>query len=259
MADSGVTLDLAHVQPEARAIVERAARVYVAHTRPWLVGLLLHGSAVKGGFILGCSDVDFQLYLRDDAFEADGALPLELTLALHRDLARIDPAPFNYLQCFAHGSSLPAGQVGPIPGVYALLTGALPIPEATAEELVASASAALGRLIIPPEKLTSGLLDHGEGRLERHVRLLCTDIWPTLYHVLAVRDRDPIRMWGLAKPMAIAQLSPATPMGAAIRAFYDALVAYYPSHADAEAGLRVIERGVAFLRAARTWWTSPRR
>ena len=58
MADSGVTLDLAHVQPEARAIVERAARVYVAHTRPWLVGLLLHGSAVNGGFILGCSDVD---------------------------------------------------------------------------------------------------------------------------------------------------------------------------------------------------------
>ena len=144
-------------------------------------------------------------------------------------------------------------------GDKALLTGALPLPEATAEELVASASAALGRLIIPPAKLTSGLLDHGEGRLERHVRLLCTDIWPTLYHVLAVRDRDPIRMWGLAKPMAIAQLSPATPMGAAIRAFYDALVAYYPSHADAEAGLRVIERGVAFLRAARTWWTSPRR
>ena len=61
MADSGVTLDLAHVQPEARAIVERAARVYVAHTRPWLVGLLLHGSAVNGGFILGCSDVDFHI------------------------------------------------------------------------------------------------------------------------------------------------------------------------------------------------------
>jgi hypothetical protein len=254
MAEPGVTLDLARVRPEAREIVARAARVYVAHTRQWFVGLLLHGSAFKGGSILGCSDVDFQLYLRDDAFTGDGELPLALTLALHRDLARVDPAPFNYLQCFAHGSRLPAGQVGPIPGAYTMLAGRLPVPEATAEQILSSARTALDGLRVPPAKLTASLLDHGEGRLERHVRLLCTDIWPTLFHVLALQDGEPIRIWGLPKPEAIALLPAGTPTGDAIRAFYDALRVYYPAHTDAEAGLRVIEQGATFLRTVQVWW-----
>ena len=51
-------LDLSGVQPEARPIVEAASAVYLQHLRPWLLGLLLHGSALKGGYIPGCSDID---------------------------------------------------------------------------------------------------------------------------------------------------------------------------------------------------------
>lgn len=254
MPEPAIAIDLSAAQPEARAIVARAANVYIAHTRRWFVALLLHGSAFKGGIIPGCSDIDFQLYMRDDALNADGTLPLELAMALHRDLAGIDPAPFNYLQCFARGSVLPPGLVGPIPGAYALLGGALPVAEATSEQLLSSARAALGRLRVPPEKLAASLLDHGENRLERHVRLLCTDVWPTLYHVLVVQSGDPIDVWGLPKPDAIAQLPAGMPLGGAIREFYAALLDYYPAHTDALAGLRVIERGVAFLRAVQAWW-----
>ncbi len=47
------SLNLAGVQPEARPIVEAACTVYLRHTRPWLIGLVIHGSALKGGFIAG--------------------------------------------------------------------------------------------------------------------------------------------------------------------------------------------------------------
>ncbi len=56
-------IDISGMVPEARPIVQEAAAVYLKYTQPWFVGLIAHGSAVKGGFIPGCSDIDFQLYL----------------------------------------------------------------------------------------------------------------------------------------------------------------------------------------------------
>lgn len=53
-------IDISPVVPAAQASVLRAAEVFERHTGPWLVGLLIHGSALKGGFIPGCSDIDLQ-------------------------------------------------------------------------------------------------------------------------------------------------------------------------------------------------------
>jgi len=61
-------MKLLRLSIEVRPIVQAAAAVYVKHTTPWLVGLIVHGSAVKGGYIPGCSDIDFQLYLDEAAF-----------------------------------------------------------------------------------------------------------------------------------------------------------------------------------------------
>jgi hypothetical protein len=91
-------IDVSRVAAEARPVVQQAAAVYLRHTQPWFVGLLIHGSALKGGFIAGCSDVDLQLYLDASAFTSDGQLPLDLCLAIYPDLATVDPAPFRYLQ-----------------------------------------------------------------------------------------------------------------------------------------------------------------
>lgn len=91
-------LDLSRVVPAARPVIEAAAQVYLRHTEQWLLGLLIHGSALKGGFISGCSDIDLQIYLRSEAFTLYGQLPLEICSAIQRDLARIDPHPFQYIQ-----------------------------------------------------------------------------------------------------------------------------------------------------------------
>lgn len=160
-------LDLSGVIPEARPIVQAAVDVYLRHTHEWFVGLIAHGSTVKGSFIPGCSDIDLQLYLEPSAFTGDGYLPLALTLAIHYDLATINPAPFAYIQCYAHPCRLPAGQVGPIPGTYAILAGRLPIPEATAADLTRGAHDTLAAINPFLNKLTASLLEHGDGRFER--------------------------------------------------------------------------------------------
>jgi len=156
-------VDVAPLLPAAQPIVSRAAEVYLAHSRPWFVGLIVHGSALKGGAIPGCSDIDLQLYLRADAFDEHGDLPLSVALAIHRELSGIDPAPFQYIQCYP----LPASPIdvmprftAPVPGGYHVLAGRLPIPEATAAELVEDARMALSAAA-GPRGAANHLLQHG--------------------------------------------------------------------------------------------------
>ncbi|MGD8627112.1 MAG: hypothetical protein PVF47_10740 [Anaerolineae bacterium] len=254
-----LAVDLSGLVPEARPIVDRVAGVYMRRMAPWFVGLLAHGSAVKGGYIPGCSDVDLQLYLADDAFDPRGQLPLALGLAVRRDLEPIDTAPFRYVQCYARDCGPRAGWVGPIPGAYHLVAGRLPIPEATAAELRASAARALAVLNPFPSHIMGRLLGHGSERLARSLRLLCTQVWPVLYHVLAVQAADAVAVWNLTKEQAIAALPPASSLRREAEAFHRAVWAYYPAENSLEGALTLIEHGVNFLGAAKAWWLTQER
>jgi hypothetical protein len=249
-------LDLSGLIAEARPIVGPVARVYLTHTAPWFIGLIAHGSAVKGGVIAGCSDVDLQLYLEQPAFSWHGQLPLELGFAIRRDLEGIDLTPFRYVQCYPYTSQLPANWVGPVPGAYHLLAGRLPVAEATDQDLRASARQALAELNPAPDFLMGKLLGPGGVRLERSIRLLCTKVWPVLYQVLTLQalDETPIELWCLPKEQAIRRLPAGTALRNQIDAFYQAVWAYYPTEDSLENALSLIQHGVAFLQAARSWW-----
>ena len=84
---AGNTLDVSRLAPEAHPIARAVAEVFLAHTRPWFIGLVCFGSAARGGVIPGASDLDFHLYLDDAAFSEEGNLPLDLCMAIQRDLA----------------------------------------------------------------------------------------------------------------------------------------------------------------------------
>jgi hypothetical protein len=251
-------LDVSGVIPEARPIVQRAAAVYLKHTGPWFVGLLVHGSAVKGGAIPGCSDVDFQLYLDPAAFAWHGQLPLELAFAIRRELEAIDLAPFRYLQCYPRRPQPEEGLVGPIPGGYYLVAGRLPVPEATAEQLRESAVQALSRLDPAPAFLVGELLGAGGVRLARKLRLLCTIVWPVLYHVLTLQHLDAIAMWRLPKDRAIEWLPQGTALHESASRFHRSVRSYYPAEESLEGAFALVEAGVAFLEAACSWWNTNR-
>jgi hypothetical protein len=249
-------LDLAGLTPEARPVVERAAAVYLRRTAPWFIGLVAHGSAVKGGVIPGCSDVDLQLYLEDAAFAGRSHLPLEIALAIHRELDGIDLGPFRYLQCYVQRSTLPDGYVGPVPGAYILLAGRLPVPEATARELCRSAARSLAELDASPAFLVGGLLGPGGGRLARNLRLLCTKVWPALFQVLTLMHdkEDAVGLWCLPKERALQRLPEGTALSHHARSFYAAVQAYYPAESSVELAQAMIRHGIGFLDAARAWW-----
>lgn len=248
-------LALERVVPEARQIVQAAAEVYLRHTEQWCIGLLIHGSALKGGFIPGCSDVDLQLYLQPEAFTAYGQLPLEICCTIQRDLASIDPRPFQYIQGYALPPIVRPGYIAAIPGTYHMLTGTLPVPEASEEDLQRSARTALTGMDRLISNYCRGLLDHGAGKLERQVRFLCTDVGPTLCHILTIQEQNGIHVWSLPKPEVIALLPQESPLALRTRAFYQLLQTYYSLENSLENAIRVIEAGIAFFEEVKIWQT----
>jgi hypothetical protein len=244
--------DVTGLQPEAQSIVHAASNVYLTYTSSWFIGLIAHGSAAKGGFIPGCSDIDLQLYLEDTAFSEQGQLPLAICMAIQRELAKIDPWPFHYIQCYALPPHAQPDKIGPIPGAYRIIAGMLPIPEATAEQLRESARRALTNLQPTLPYVHATLLEHGAGRLAQQVRFVCTDVWPILYHLLTLQQNDPIHMWNLPKEDAIEALPTASTLKQAILTFYHDVLTYYLGAHSVEQALAVFESAIAFLGEARS-------
>ena len=240
-------LDTSRLTPEAKPIVEVAAAIYLRHTQPWFVCLVVHGSALKGGFIPGCSDIDFQLYVNE-------TLSLETCLSVQKDISRIDPDPFRYIQCYPISGILPDEHVGPVPGAYHILTGRLPVTEATRSQLQESARKRIAALNPMPKYIVDSLFESGIGRLSWNIRWLCTDVWPTVYQVLVLQGHDPFTVWSLPKPQAIELLPPDTSLGQTMRDFYQAVQTYYPHEQLLTEALVVIETGIAFLQSVKAWW-----
>ncbi|GLV58951.1 hypothetical protein KDH_57790 [Dictyobacter sp. S3.2.2.5] len=255
-------LDVSLLVPEARPIVEAAAQIYLKHLQAGCIGILVHGSALKGGFIPGCSDIDFHLYVDGSRLEADGQLPLTVSMAVQRELALVDPAPFQYIQAYVKSPDVQTARsaqwVGPIAGSYHMIYGRLPVPEATTEEVIQSSMRGLERIPKMIGDTSEDLLSAGDGRLERRVRFTCTEVWPTLYSVLALQAPEPLSVWRLSKDAALHLLAGHAPMGRGIRRFHQCVIEYYSQPHRLEPALAVLETGVAFLQAAYDWYAGYR-
>lgn len=86
------------MQLKTEEIISHVHAIFLSHTKDFFIGLVAHGSAIKGGFINGCSDIDFMLYLKDAALNSVNKLPLELCIGIQKDLSQIDIIPFRYIQ-----------------------------------------------------------------------------------------------------------------------------------------------------------------
>ena len=253
MTEQSVVVD--RIQPPARSLVCQTADTYRRHLGQDLVSLVAHGSAVKGGLIPGSSDVDLVAFLRPHGLTPHGELPLDVAIRLHRDLSRIDPAPFRYIQ----GIVLPAGdrsRIRFIPESYCVVLGDRDVPIATADQLMREARAALDTL--EPERLaapiSNALLDQGEGRLFRQVRGLCTVVWPLMYQVACIYHGNAVHVWQRTK-FEVAEMLTAEPaIGPPLSRWMDAVTHHYDNGENSSTALEAIRAGVSFLDAADEWY-----
>jgi predicted nucleotidyltransferase len=84
-------LAAALADPHARRVGALIRDAFIDVLGDRLDALLVHGSALTGGYIEGFSDFDFLVFMR-------GPLSLDDAIALQRALGDVDHAPFAYLQ-----------------------------------------------------------------------------------------------------------------------------------------------------------------
>ncbi|TFD93574.1 hypothetical protein [Jeotgalibacillus sp. R-1-5s-1] len=243
-------MNLEMLPVHTQEIVNKANSVFLKHIGEDVLCLILHGSAVKGGVINGSSDLDLKLYVKDQLLK-NGNLPAKLIFDIQRDLQSINYEPFNYIQCDVHNDHLPDGFIGPVPGSYVTVSGHLPVPEATHEQLKESAVVSLKELKTAPPFLMN-LLDLGHERIDRTVRLMSTQLFPLLYQVVTLTEQDSIRVWNLPKTELV-PLLPTTELQEIAADFFDQLTAYYVQKSDAKA-LILIETGVDFFIESKSWF-----
>lgn len=252
---SDIAWDVSGLQPQAQFLAGQIAQVCVDELGNDLITLLFHGSAVKGGIIKGSSDLDFVMIVRPEILTAGSELPLDRAMAFHRRLATIDPASFRYLQGHICARHRPPG-VGFIPGAYVVAVGSPDIPLATSQRLLASAAEALANLDRPArrDRLGNALLNHGEDRLFREVRWLCTDVWPVSFHIASLVEGDGVKAWQRHKIENVAFLEDDAIAGPPLKHWLEVISHHYATGETVDSGLAAIEAGSAFLDAAADWY-----
>jgi hypothetical protein len=215
------------VQAATQRINSAVCDIVLKHMKSNFRGLIVQGSAVQGGMVPGSSDIDYVLYVEDTVLNEWGTLPPEICISIHRELSGIDVNPFRYIQ-FSVLSLMTNKYLPPIKGSYQLLAGHLLEPEATNEQILRDAVTSLDRLQPEAAFHPHQLLDHGEDRIERCARLMCTIVWPVVFQLLTVIHQDGIRIWNLKKHEAVSLLANEPEAGDAAESFFASVQAYYP-------------------------------
>ena len=248
-------VDLSGVPDVGREIASAIADICLDELGDDLETLLFHGSAIKGGMIEGSSDFDFVMIVRPGCLTPGDELPLAHATELHCRLATIDPAPFRYLQGHICPRHRPPG-AGFIAGTYAVVLGSPDIPLATSEQLLAAAHTSLANLdrARGRDRLANALLNHGEERLYREVRWLCTDVWPVSFHIACVVENNGLVAWQRNKLENVSFLQDDAIVGQPLVAWLEIVSHHYAAGETVESGLAAITAGAAFLDAAAEWY-----
>jgi hypothetical protein len=221
-------------------------------------GIILHGSAVKGGVIPGYSDIDFMVFLTPNAFEDSGRLSDEAAFTMQE---RIGPMPwreagFGYPQAYFYDARrLPEWWTGPVPGAFRALVGELPdAAKATEEGLRSGARRFLSETL--PGRLNgmvSNYADSADEQLPRRVRLLGTDLTPAVLSLASLHTDDLLALWGKTKLQALAIIEKAYPDAdgpAFAKHFYEQVERLFGGDFDVALGRDTFRTGVAFMRWA---------
>ncbi len=249
-----VTADLTGIQPGARGIVRQIALLCREEFGAGLVTLLVHGSAARGGVIEGSSDVDFVAIVDPAVLTAGVELPLDRAMRFHLGLSRIDPTPFRYLQGYICTRESPPG-LGFVPGAYQVVLGSRDVPHATGAGLIAAAEDALASFDPHAyrDRFSHALLCHGEDRIFRQVRWLCTDIWPMMYHIACLHVGDSVWTWQRTKHEIVELLAHDPIVGSPLQRWMKTVTRHYSAPETVNSALETLEAGVSFLDSAYAW------
>jgi predicted nucleotidyltransferase len=167
-----------------------------------LVCVILKGSAVKGDFIPGYSDLDFHVFLKPEAIDGEKSPNLDDAITFQRLMGTINPQDFGASQFqvfFLNAEKYPKEWLPPTAGTYKIVWGRTPPALQTLDDAtyVRYARQFLGNVDADKQNLIGRFIDKPNSRAPAIVRLLGTTLKGHLYSVsmlLLSQPKTALRM-----------------------------------------------------------------
>ncbi len=174
--------------------------------------VLLKGSAFKGDFIPGYSDLDLHSFLSPEVMIGRAAPTPELALRFQASIGKLEPRDYgcnSFQLYFLNWERYPEGWAKPVPCSYTVLHGELPVgfTDVTAEEYRRHAHAALARLPVTVAQLVERGIDKPDRSLPPILRLAGIELKQATYAAASLLTDDPLLIWTLPRHEVLARLS----------------------------------------------------
>ncbi|MFB0522864.1 MAG: hypothetical protein ACETV1_03775 [Candidatus Bathyarchaeia archaeon] len=163
-----------------------------------LVCVTLKGSAVKGDFIRGYSDLDFHVFLKPEVMDGENVPKAQHAVQFQRAFGHVNPEDFEVSQfqiCFINSEKYPEDWAPPVKGTYRILWGSLP---ETAEELddgeyirFAERHLSLSSIDYSRRSNVARFVDKPNTRIAYNVRLVGATLKNYMYSISILLTKEP--------------------------------------------------------------------
>ncbi len=156
----------------------------------------LKGSAVKGDFIWGYSDLDFHVFLKPEDMDGKKAPNLDGAVRFQKAFGAVNPEDFGASQFqiyFLNSEKYPPDWVPPVEGAFKVCWGTLPpvAREADDAPYLHHAEQSLSGIVDSRDKLIERFVDKPNFGVPRIVRLLGATVKSYMHDVLVLQTSKP--------------------------------------------------------------------
>jgi len=250
--------------PLEAEVLDRAAGLVVSACKavfgPDPICVSLKGSAVKGDFIPGYSDLDFHIFLRPDVMDGENVPKAEHAVRFQRVFGHINPEDFDVSQFqiyFINSENYPKDWAPPVQGTYKVLWGSLPEtakePEEPAYIRFAEQHLSLPNIEYSRRSIVGRFVDKPDSRIASIVRLLGATLKNYMYSVSVLITRDPKIAFGLKLDKMTDIVEEGIGSAGHFRGFYEHISDWQRIRKDPECARQVLKEGIQALDEIARW------
>ncbi|MBM4401375.1 MAG: hypothetical protein FJ045_05430, partial [Crenarchaeota archaeon] len=158
--------------------------------------ITLKGSAIKGDFIRGYSDLDFHVFLKPEAMDGEKSPKLDEAIRFQKTFGDVEPEDFDASQFqiyFINSEKYPSDWIPPVKGTFKVYWGILPLvaKEADDSTYVRFAKQFLSDVTEDKKKLVERFVDKPDTLVPTVVRLLGATVKGHMYSVAVLLTEKP--------------------------------------------------------------------
>ncbi len=218
--------------------------------------IILKGSALKGDFIPGYSDLDVHVYVSSGFMQSERVPKLEPAIRFQRRIGGLDPERYgvsSFQVYFIDADQYPEDWQRPLPGSYRVIYGD-PVEEASPEESLERARDHLVEYPAYVANLIQRFVDKPDKELPYMVRLAGATLKGAVHSAVTVATQDPEMVVGLSVDDALDVLKEHGLEVSSAASLFSAVRSWHAVSSDPEGCRRAFRNAIEAMVSICCWY-----